>query len=223
MDVLYFFKERTRFLRYVYGNATMPFRETMRKIEAKEVPFDNPPYREDGEPPYLDEWIDASEAMEVLGRNCLSMLSTSLNLYLWTWEQELPIRWTGDERKHAFRNGYLDGYRACFEYILEQSWADCPADLALIEQVTLARNRDQHPDEIVTMRVSHTRADLNKYPRPFFMSEFDRARLDEHELEHRFLMNPSVDVSPEQLEQAIAETERLASWLEEHLVAFRYG
>ena len=73
------------------------------------------------------------------------------------------------------------------------------------------------------MRVSHARADLNKYPRPFFMSEFDQARLDERELQHGFLMNPSVDVSPERLEQAITETERLTSWLEERLVAFRYG
>ena len=73
------------------------------------------------------------------------------------------------------------------------------------------------------MRVSHARADLNKYPRRFFMSEVDQARLDERELEHGFLMNPRVDVSPQRLEQAITETERLASWLEECLVAFFYG
>ena len=96
-------------------------------------------------------------------------------------------------------------------------------ELALVEQITLARNRDQHPDEIVTMRVSHARADLNKYPRPFFMSEVDQARLDERELEHGFLMNPRADVSPQRLEQAITETERLASWLEECLVAFFPG
>ena len=222
MDVLYFFKERTRFIRYFYDSAAVPFRETIRNIEAGEAPFDSPPYREDGEPPYLDEWVEASEAVEVLGRSCLSMLSASLHLYFRRWEQELPIRWEDGERKRAFRNGYLDGYRICFKAVLEQSWEDCPADLALVEQIALARNRDQHPDEIVTMRVSHARADLNKYPRPFFLSEFDRARLDERELENGFLMNPSVDVSPEHLEQAITETERLASWLEERLLAFRY-
>ena len=223
MDVFYFFKERTRFLRYFYDSAAAPFLETMRKIEAQEAPFDSPPYREDGEPPYLDEWVEASEAVEVLGRSCLSMLSASLNLYFRTWEQELPIRWADGERKHAFRNGYLNGYRICFEAVLEQSWEDCPADLALVEQITLARNRDQHPDEIVTLRVTHARADLDKYPRPFFMSEFDRRRLDERDLEHGFLMNPSVYVSPEQLDQAITETERLAFWLKERLLPFRYG
>ena len=30
MDVLYFFKERTRFLRYFYDSAAAPFCETMR-------------------------------------------------------------------------------------------------------------------------------------------------------------------------------------------------
>lgn len=84
MDVLYFFKGRTRFLPYFYDSAAAPFRETMRKIEAGEAPFASPPYREDGEPPYLDEWVEASEAVEVLRRSCLSMLSASLNLYFRT-------------------------------------------------------------------------------------------------------------------------------------------
>ena len=143
------------------------------------------------------------------------MLSASLNLYCRTWEKELSIRWANGERKSAFRNRYLN----CFEAILEQGWEDCPADLALVEQITLARNRDQHPDEILTLRVRHVCADLNKYPRPFFMSEFDQALLDERELEHGFLMNPSVDVSPERLKLAINETELLASWLDIRLLA----
>ena len=87
MDVLFFFKQRTRFIRHFYETAGMPFRETKRKIEAKEPPFDDPPYSEDGEPPYVEEWIAASEAQEVLGRTCLSMLSTSLQLYFMTWEK----------------------------------------------------------------------------------------------------------------------------------------
>ena len=151
------------------------------------------------------------------------MLSASLNLYFRTWEQELGVRWKDRERKRAFKNGYLGGYRICFEGVLNHSWEDCPADLELVEQITLARNRDQHPDEIINMRVSHGRADLKKYPRPFFMTEFDWARLDERELDHGFLMNPSVDVSSEKLYRAITETEQLASWLEERLVARRYG
>ncbi len=50
MDVLFFLKERARFIRYYYKTAAEPFRETIRKIEADEAPFDDPTYSEDDEP-----------------------------------------------------------------------------------------------------------------------------------------------------------------------------
>ena len=43
MDILFFLKERTRFIRYFYETAGEPFHETTRKIEASEPPFDNTP------------------------------------------------------------------------------------------------------------------------------------------------------------------------------------
>ncbi len=55
MEVLFFLKERTKFIRHFYETAGESFRETKRQIEAGEPPFDNPPYSEDGEPPYLEE------------------------------------------------------------------------------------------------------------------------------------------------------------------------
>ncbi len=223
MDVLYFLRDRTRFIWYFYENSVAPFRETIRKIEAEEAPFDNPSYDESGEPAYLEEWIEASEAMEVLGRTCITMVSASLNLYFRTWEKELGIRWEPGERKLAFKNGNLRGYRTCFEEALGRTWSECPADLELLEQIILARNRDQHPEEITTMRVKHGKTDLKKYPRPVFMSESDRYLLDDRELETGYLIDPAVHVSSEALYAAIAETEKLAGWLEEHIVALRYA
>ena len=67
MDVLFFLKERTRLIRQYYVNAASPFNEIIRKIEAGEEPF-VPPYSEDGEPPFLSEWIDADELLEVSKR-----------------------------------------------------------------------------------------------------------------------------------------------------------
>ena len=223
MNVLYFFHECTRFIRYFYENAVAPFHETKRKIEAKEEPFGDPPYSESGEPPYLEEWMEASDAAEVLGRSCITMLSASLNLYFGTWEKEFGIRWEPGERKHAFKKGYLEGYRICFEEVVGRSWSDCPADLELLEQMVLARNRDQHPEQITTMQVSHGDRDLTKYPRPVFMSDVERRMLGDPELEEGYWMNPAIHVSSEGLHAAITETEKLASWIEEHLVALRYG
>ena len=214
-----------RFTRYFYENAAAPFRETMRRIEAEESPFDNPPYDESGEPAYLEKWIEASEALEMLGRSCITMVSASLHLYVRTWERELEICWRPGERKKAFNNGYLWGYRSFFEEVLDRSWSICPADLEVIEQIILARNRDQHPEEITTMRVKHGTADLKKHPRPVFMSESDRDLLDDlddQESEIAYWLNPSDYVSSDALKAVISETEKLATWLEEHILAFRY-
>jgi hypothetical protein len=46
MDVLWFLRERTHFIRRHYRTASLPFRERIRKIDAGEEPFE-PPYSED--------------------------------------------------------------------------------------------------------------------------------------------------------------------------------
>jgi hypothetical protein len=88
MDVLFFLKERTNFIRFYYDAASKPFCEIKRKIEEREPPFDNPPDDESGEPPNLEDWTQADEAQEILGRTCISMPSASLQLYFKTWEDE---------------------------------------------------------------------------------------------------------------------------------------
>lgn len=222
MDVLYFFKERTRFIRKFYIVAATPFTQTMRAIEGGGAPFDDPPYSEDGEPPYISEWIEASEALEVLGRTCLSMLSPSLQLYFRTWEDQLGIKWEKGERKAAFKKGFLEGYLTCFEGALGISRENCPANLDMIEQITLARNRDQHPDEITTMRVKHSKSDRERHGNLFFMSEQDRAMFSDPELLRISFIDPAVHVSEDHLLAAIEETERLTEWLEQHMLTKRW-
>lgn len=223
MDVRFFLNERTAFIRRFYENAAAPFSETKRKIEAGDAPFDNPPNSEDGEAPFLDQWADADESLEVLGRACISMLSASLHLYFKTWESELRVTWQPGERKKAFRKGFLHGYRECFGDVLNLSWHDCPADFALLEQVVLARHRDQHPDHISTMRVHHTSQDRTKYPSPFFASDIEKQMFPGHNMPGSSWMNPAVYVSPDMLYAAITQVETLAEWLEERMLAAKYG
>jgi hypothetical protein len=106
MDVLYFLKERTKFIRQYYETAAEPFREIMRKIEAEEPPF-VPEYSEDGEPPFLEEWVQANTSLEILGRGCLSMLLASLKLYFQTWESELHIIWEDGAEKKKILQGWV--------------------------------------------------------------------------------------------------------------------
>jgi len=221
MDVLAFLRDRMRFIRGFYATAGAPFCETMRKIEAGEAPFE-PPYSEDGEPPFLEEWIEADTALDVLGRACVSMVGASLKLYFETWEGQLGVVWEKGERKKTFENGFLQGYRKCFADILGLSWDECPADLEILEQVTLARNRDQHPDSITRMGVNHTPSDREKYPRLFFASEAERRMYDDPDMAGISWMNPSVRVSRESLLTAIGEVEKLAEWLEPKILAAQY-
>ncbi len=216
MDILYFFRERTRFIWYFYKNSAVAFDETKRKIDSEEEPFDNPPYSEDGEPPYLEEWIEADNALEVLGRTCITMLSVTLNLYFETWEKEFGIPWDKDKRKHAFKKGYLNGYRAYFEHISGRSWDDCPADLGLLEQMILARNRDQHPEDITSMHVRYVDKDITRFPSPFFMRDDERQLLEELSLGGSYWIKPAVYASSEEVRAAITEAGKLVNWIEEH-------
>ncbi|MGA1825835.1 MAG: hypothetical protein ACMUIP_14360 [bacterium] len=56
MDIEYFLKSKTAFIRYFYEKAVQPFIEIKTAIENKEEPF-VPPIsgEEDAEPPFLEE------------------------------------------------------------------------------------------------------------------------------------------------------------------------
>ncbi|MFC3682975.1 hypothetical protein [Hydrogenophaga luteola] len=221
MDVLFFLKERTRLIRQYYVNAASPFNEIIRKIEAGEEPF-VPPYSEDGEPPFLSEWIDADELLEVTGRCCLSMLSASLQLYFRTWERNLGLS-CGKTFKAEFRDGgIVGGYRACLASCADIDWSQCPADLEIIEQVVLARNRDQHPESITSARVTHAEKDRQRFPRPFFMNEREAVLFEEDD-EPTLFMLLSVHVSSDKLMTAIEQVERLCEWLEDKMHDAKYA
>jgi len=166
MDILYFLKERTRLIRQYYEQAAEPFSDIIRKIETEEEPF-VPPYSEAPEPAFLAQWIEATELLEVTGRCCVSMLSASLQLYLQTWDRMLGLQCKTGFKANFKRDGLVGGYRQCLAERLGLDWNTCPADFAIIEQVVLARNRDQHPDSITTLRVTHADHDRARHPPSF--------------------------------------------------------
>lgn len=101
----------------------------------------------------------------------------------------------GTTFKTEFRDGgIVGGYRACLTSRADIDWSQCPADLEIIEQVVLARNRDQHPESITSVRVTHTEKDRQRFPRPFFMSEREAALFEEGD-EQALFMLLSVHVS----------------------------
>jgi hypothetical protein len=220
MEVLYFLKERTKLIRQHYDTAAGPFVEIMRKIEDEEEPY-VPPYSEDDEPAFLSEWLDAQTSLTLLGLSCISMLSESLRLYFMTWEQELRLS-CQPNLKAEFKAGFLNGYKACFGHVLKADWTQCPADLNILEQVVLARNRAQHPDSLVSMNISHSGKDREKYPMPFFIGEIEKRALGEAAMAEIRWMGSSLAVSREQLTEAIDNVEKLGEWLEDKMLEAKY-
>jgi hypothetical protein len=174
MDVLYFLKERTGFIRRFYNAAEGAFAETKRKIRDEEAPFDlcppgfNP---EDGEPPFLEEYTDADAGQEFVGQSSVSFVASSLKLFFDEMRHELTRFHDGGvpafDRACAKNHGILAANRQWFAEMgipFEQSGAD----LAIVEEVILTRNAVQHPDSIGSMTPYLRGQQVRRRPFPWF-------------------------------------------------------
>ena len=214
MDIEYFLKSRTSFIRYFYEQAVRSFNEIKIAIENKEEPY-IPPYSEDGEPPFIEEWIDAEQGVEIVGHACISMLSSSLHLFLESWvnrlEKEHGMKFNAKFEKRRWFNGYKQIFNE-----LQLPLSQCGADLDIVEQITLARNRVQHPEKLTKIVVDHSRSDLKRFPKPFFANETE-LKMAIHDADGSFIwwLRPSVKSTKEKIFAAIDQIEELCSWLEE--------
>jgi hypothetical protein len=224
MDVGMFFNYRTVFIRQFYESAAFPFEERKRKIEMGEPPFD-PPYAEESDPPFLQEWIEADQSLDVLGQLCISLLSASIRLYLEEWlhnflryyyRGELSRIKNVDDYKAVFKKyGWFSGYKIYFSEQLHLNWDKCPSNLALLEEVVLARNRAHHPEDITTFGTRYSEHDIKKLGKFFFVDEREIESLaDINDDTKLWLLSPRIKVSKEKLYAAIREVEAFSTWLE---------
>ena len=219
MDLEFFLKERTKFARYFYENAANSFETTIKLIEDGKEPF-VPPYSEDDEPAFLSEWLNARDALNSVGLATVSMLSSSLQLFLSSWTDRIDY---GEKKfKRKGKKGWFNAYMKIITEIgLELM--NCPANLAIIEQAVLVRNRTQHPDELTTLNISHSETDMEKYPSPRFISDRDRRRLEQQEQDISWWMMPNILVDQPKIEELALEIEHLCSWLENEYVQTKHA
>ena len=218
MDVHFFLSERTNFIRYFFEEAVKPFEETIHRIRAEEPPYVPPPWDDSmsDEPAFMSEYNNATAGLDVVGQTCLSILSESLKAFFQAHERKVGLSFREQlgekEFKQVFRKGFIHGYQTCFERFLHVDWANCPADLKLLEQIVMARNDSQHAGTITQSRATHSRESLKKFPTPFFVNESERSRLSsEHD---GWLIEPTVFASKDQLQRAFDEVVKLAVWFE---------
>lgn len=214
MDVPWFLSERLDFVRTHYDVCVAAFEERKRRIEAGEDPFDNPPYSEDGEPAFLEEWLDAQTSIELIGLSCISLLSDALKLYF-NLLQHREIRFSFDEAetKRLKKEGFVPVYRDALAEIFDTDWQESSVNFAIIEQVVLARNRGQHGTDLTSFLLTHDDKTIEKHPHPFFLRADEAAALSDAGVEVGGLLNPTLAVERERLFAAIEEVRRLSDWI----------
>lgn len=213
MDVRFFLGQRLTFVAQLYTNSTKSFLENKRLIEAEEEPY-VPVYSEDGGPPFIAEWIEAEESLQVLGHACLSMLSASFHLYFKGLEHQLHVP-AGKKYGAEFKRGWFNGYRAYFRDEFAIKFEDSNCNLCLLEEVVLVRNRVQHPEWITSQRAHYSTDDLEKLKSPFFIEVRDAELFNaQEEGERSWLMRPAIHVNEEKFLSAVSEVARFAEWLE---------
>lgn len=221
MDMEFFLKQRTKFIRRFYVDAVSPFFEKVRKIEEGEPPYE-PPYSQDDEPPFMEEWIESHEAIQLVGRTCVSMLSDSLKLYFGSWERELGCH-NREKHKSLFKKrGFVAGYQACFQELTASDWELGPFDLKVIEQVVLARNDSQHPSHLTSVGSKHRLSLAAGFRQLFFAKAPDLDWIAEEGSLGWGIMTPNLDISQDKLFEAIDQVENLAEWLEPLLFQVKY-
>jgi hypothetical protein len=222
MNVDWFLKERTKFIRQYYAVAITPFDTIKSQIENAEEPYE-PPYSEDGEPPFQAEWSDADASIQVVGRTCITMLSESVKLYFQSWEELLGVKCQPALATVFKKQGFVAGYKECFRQVAELNWDECPADLSIIEQIVLARNIAAHHNRhIGSMSVRYPTGVREKLENPLFLHDYEKRALDEDQKSVFTLLGSELVITSETLDEAVRHVQLLVDWIEPKLQQVRW-
>lgn len=218
MDALWFLKKRNAYVLWYFRTARSIFDSIKLQIEHADPPFDDPPYDDSGEPAFLEEWMDAGDAVDLLGLTCVSLLSDTLKVYFLTLEKYvIGFSLSDFEKKLSKKQGFIAAYKNALGEILTTDWNECPARFDIIEQIVLARNRAQHGTGIHSFDIEHDERMLRKHPRPFFVNENELSMWGISEYSELPLFRPSVKVTEECLVEAVEEVNCLAEWIDQNL------
>jgi hypothetical protein len=214
MDVDFFLNERLKFIRQLYETTSAPYIERKRKIETYEEPYTTyaTPDGDYGEPPFLDEWIEADESLHVLAYSCISLLAAALRLYLKTWVEQSRYPVDDSLKKEFKKNGWFSGYKSHFFQRFGIQFDLAPVKHTLLEEVVLARNRIEHPSSIENLRPQYLRSDLKKLQDPYFVDSTYFSNADKYK--EFWIFPPTLHVTNDQLLKGISEVENFSAWFE---------
>jgi hypothetical protein len=202
-------EQKLKFVLWFFDESTGPFRVCKTKIESCELPFQcGPEDRAETEPPHAELWLEASEAIELQGQLCISLVHRSFREYL-----DDTVRKSGREAPKN-RGNWFGNYKEWF-LRLGVDWERSTANLSVIEETAEARNRIQHgsPHDSHSL-IKRQDADYSKrFEDAAFKSDFE-ARL------FRGSCNPrlySLEITKEKLGRAAQEVLTFCGFIEEQL------
>jgi hypothetical protein len=174
MDLLYFVRDKLRFIERHYKTAVEPFVTIKVKIHNGEEPY-NPAGPnvdpESDEPPFVEEWIEADESVNIVGCSCLCLVQSVLLEYLREYLQEL---------NRTLPNGtgnLLSRYRSFFRDQLGIDWDRGPVPFDILEDLTLARNHIQHETKITSRYARQTSEYSRRFPKSLFGDNYEFKRI----------------------------------------------
>jgi hypothetical protein len=172
MDILAGLRDKLRFIERHYAAASEPFREIKRKINAGEEPFEppslDPETATDFDPPFLDEWQEATESINIEGQAALKLVHGALHKYLSSFVNlyDVPLTAKGKDWLERYKNHFRDGYGI--------DWDNSPVPVSELEEVNLARNDVEHRGEAFGMTRRQSKEHVRRFPAGLFVNEMDR-------------------------------------------------
>ncbi len=153
------------------------------------------------------EWLDANQAIQLQGQLCLNLLQRSLLEFL-DETVKLSSRQPPDKKGNWFKNHkkwFLD---------VGGNWNDSGADLSLIEELTLARNRVQHGSrgDSHSLMKQQDEDDRKRFPKALFQNDFEAQIFCNFGPKLR-----SLELTKDKLNRAIKEIMLFTNFIEEHL------
>jgi len=208
------------FLRSFYQLTTEPLREIMRKIEASEEPFvpNADPERYDQQP-FLGEWFEAEEGLELQQQVCLTVLQRSFKEFL--DGTVLQHRDYANNKPKVKNHNWFAAYKTWFLVEVAMDWDKAPVSLSTMEELTLARNCVQHGGEsanigpktgLVKMQSDDYHA---RFPDGFFANEFEKLLRKGS----AFPQPVRIELTSEKLAAAIEEVLAFCKYIDEYLPA----
>ncbi len=207
MDILAGLIDKLRFIERFYEAASHPFSEVKRKIEADEEPFASPPFDPetvDSEPPFLTEWQEADESLNLVGQAALSLVQIAFREYLDAFITSSRLD------APAGQGNWFERYSQFFSETYGIDWEKGPVPPEQLEEINLARNDIQHPDDAFGMTRRQSRKHQERFPGGLFIHEIDK----ELHRESPYPWSARIYITSANLSEAINRVERFCEFLE---------